>query len=89
MAKELTPFRRSVKIALLAKEMTSTELAERINEATGRHYNASYLAKVCDGERWSPCVMEHICRFLELPFPEGYWNKRGDWHGETGQEDKA
>ena len=89
MAKEISAFRRSVKIALLEHNMKSRELAEKINEATGRHFSVGYIAKVCDGDRWSPCVMEHICRFLELPFPEGYWNKRGDWHGETGPEDKA
>lgn len=73
--KEWTPFRREVRAKLLLMGMTTAELAQRINDATGRHYDASYLAKVCDGERWSPCVMEHICRFLELPFPEGYWKK--------------
>ena len=89
MAKEWTPFRRKVRARMIEVGMKSKELAAKINEATGRHYNEQYIAKVCDGERWSPCVMEHICRFLELPFPEGYWNKRGDWHGETGPEYKA
>lgn len=82
MAKEWTPFRREVRKRLIERGMTSAELAAKINEEAGRHYGVGYIAKVCDGEQWSPCVMEHVCRILELPFPEGYWNKRGEWHGE-------
>ena len=82
MAKEWSPFRREVRKRLIEMDMTSAELAEKINEATGRHFDASYIAKVCDGERWSPCVMEHLCRYLDLPFPEGYWRKEYQ-HGET------
>lgn len=89
MAKEWTPFRREVRKRLIEKGMSSKELMDKINEASGRHFSQGYIAKVCDGEKWSPCVMEHVCRFLDLPFPDGYWNKRGDWHGETGQEGKA
>lgn len=77
MAKEWTPFRKEVRKRLIELGMTSKELMDKINEATGRHFSQGYIAMVCDGERWSPCVMEHVCRFLDLPFPEGYW-KRGD-----------
>lgn len=81
MAKEWSPFRREVRKRLIEKDMTSAELAAKINEATGRHFDVGYIAKVCDGERWSPCVMEHVCRYLDLPFPEGYWRKE-QAHGE-------
>ena len=83
MAKEWTPFRREVRKRLIEKGMSSAELAAKINDATGRHYGVGYIAKVCDGEQWSPCVMEHVCRYLDLPFPDGYWSKKGEWHGET------
>lgn len=82
MAKEWTPFRREVRARLMMAGMSTQELADRINQMTGRHYDVGYLAKVCDGERWSPCAMEHICRLLEIPFPSGYW-KKGEWHGEV------
>lgn len=82
MAKEWSQLRKDAKKAMIEKGMTARELAEKINEATGRHYQVGHIAKVLDGDRWSACVMEHVCRFLDLPFPEGYWRKEGR-HGEA------
>ena len=73
--RDWTKFRLAVNKALLDRNMTKRQLVEQINEATGRSYDTQYLAKVCDGERWSGCVMQHLCRILGFQFPEGYWKK--------------
>ena len=57
---KLTPFGMQVKMRLLEKNMTVSELAERIG------VKQSYLSQVLYGDKKGYKYMEQICSFLEI-----------------------
>lgn len=65
-------FRKTVRKALIDKDMTIGQLANEINAATGKHFQTGYLGKVFEGQRGSKRVIEETCRILGLEPPDGY-----------------
>lgn len=63
-------FRREVKVALAKKGMTSTWLAARISEETGKYMDVSYLNKILDGQHKSDGVIPIVCEKLGIKEPK-------------------
>lgn len=64
---KLTDFGLCVKTELLRRGMEQKELEKRITEKTGLYVDSSYLAKIFNGQRNAPKVVQAIRDILELP----------------------
>lgn len=61
-----------VHMGLRRRGKTLAWLAEEINAATGKHFDAAYLTRVFSGKRRSRTVVTETCRILELLPPTEY-----------------
>lgn len=64
--RELTPLGWNMKIAMLHKRMTNSELAEKVAEDTGMFCDDSYICKIKTGERNPDKIISSIKKILEI-----------------------
>lgn len=63
---QVSGFRRAVKIALIDRNMTQTQLAKEVSERTGLYVDGGYLAKIYSGKRHAPKIVAAICEILDI-----------------------
>lgn len=59
-------FSKEVRIALIKKEWTFTDLAKKVSNATGLFCDQSYISRILSGERTPPKIVAAINEILEL-----------------------
>jgi len=72
-----TDYSKRVKIALIERDWTYTDLAAKVSDKTGMFCDSAYISRILSGERNSQPISAAINEILGLP-PEIDENGNGD-----------
>lgn len=67
---QTTAYGKQIKIALLKKDWTVTDLAREVNHRTGLFCDQAYLSHIMAGRRAAPKIKAAINEILELDLSE-------------------
>lgn len=62
----ITDYGKEVKIRLIQRDMSQVELMDKIREKTGLYVDSPYLARIFNGQRNAPKIVEAINEILNI-----------------------